>query len=190
LTQTHDFGKIIENALMDIVINLKTISNSPTVQQSKDIRDMLLLMNAGQSSTHSITDYYRIIDKNGKMITSSNLLYNNQQQYNKSNNQDFSNSSYFIIPKETHKIYISDLINSINKISRFSISVPILINDISSNEVINRTFSFDTTNNTNFIPIPINNTIDKTKFNGTIEASVRFDNLKTLATFYVIIRTK
>ncbi|HSF50214.1 MAG TPA: hypothetical protein VLA74_05570, partial [Nitrososphaeraceae archaeon] len=32
LTQTHDSGKIIENVLMDIVTNLKTIANSPTVQ--------------------------------------------------------------------------------------------------------------------------------------------------------------
>src|SRR5919106_2443986 len=62
MTQTHDSGKIIENALMDIVTNLKTIVNSPTIQQSQDIKDMVLLMNAGQSSTHSITDYYRIID--------------------------------------------------------------------------------------------------------------------------------
>jgi signal transduction histidine kinase len=179
LTQTHDSGKIIENALMDIVTNLKTIANSPTViQQSKDIIDNTLLMNAGQSSTHSITDYYRITDKNGKMVAASNLLYPNQQQYNKSNDQDFSNSSNFIIPKEKHKIYISDLITSTNKIFRFSISAPILINDVYTNEVINSTFSFDTTNNTNFILIT--NTLDKTNFNGIIEASVSIDNLEKL----------
>lgn len=179
LTQTHDSGKIVENALMDIVTNLKTIANSPTViQQSKDIIDNTLLMNAGQSSTYSITDYYRIIDRNGKMVAASNLLYPNQQQHNKSNDQDFSNSSNFIIPKETHKIYISDLITSANKISRFSISAPILINDKNTNEVINSTFSFDTTNNTNFIII--NNTLDKTIFNGIIEASVSIDNLEKL----------
>ena len=79
MTQTHDSGKIIENALMDIVTNLKTLANSPTVQQSKDIKDMVLLMNAGQSSTQHITDYYRIIDKNGKIIAASNLLDNHQQ---------------------------------------------------------------------------------------------------------------
>ena len=179
LTQTHDSGKIIENALMDIVTNLKTIANSPTViQQSKDIIDNTLLMNAGQSSTHSITDYYKITDKNGKMVAASNLLYPNQQQYNKSNDQDFSNSSNFIIPKEKHKIYISDLITSTNKIFRFSISAPILINDVYTNEVINSTFSFDTTNNTNFILIT--NTLDKTNFNGIIEASVSIDNLEKL----------
>jgi signal transduction histidine kinase len=178
LTQTHDSGKIIENVLMDIVTNLKTIANSPTVQQSKDIKDMVLLMNAGQSSTQSITDYYRIIDKNGKMIAGSNLL-NNNQEYNKSNNQGFSNRSYFIIPKETYKAYISDLINSIDKIPRFSISVPILINDVSKNEV-NHIFSFNTTNNDDFIPIPINDTFDKTIFNGIIEASVRIDKLEKL----------
>ena len=180
LTHTYDSGKIIENALMDIVTNLKTIANSPTVQQSKDIKDMILLMNAGQSSTHSITDYYRIIDKNGKMIAASNLFDYNQQQYNKSNDQDFSNSSNFIIPKETYKIYISDVINSINNISRFSLSVPILINDISTNKDINSAFSFDTTNNTDFIPIQINSSIDKPIFNGVIEASVRLDNLEKL----------
>ncbi|MGZ5549090.1 MAG: hypothetical protein ACXWFZ_14195, partial [Nitrososphaeraceae archaeon] len=180
LIHTYDSGKIIENALMDIVTNLKTIANSPTVQQSKDIKDMILLMNAGQSSTHSITDYYRIIDKNGKMIAASNLLDYNQQQYNKSNDQDFNNSSNFIIPKETYKIYISDVINSINNISRFSLSVPILINDISTNKDINSAFSFDTTNNTDFIPIQINSSIDKPIFNGVIEASVRLDNLEKL----------
>ena len=180
LTHTYDSGKIIENALMDIVTNLKTIANSPTVQQSKDIKDMILLMNAGQSSTHSITDYYRIIDKNGKMIAASNLFDYNQQQYNKSNDQGFSNSSNFIIPKETYKIYISDVINSINNISRFSLSVPILINDISTNKDINSAFSFDTTNNTDFIPIQINSSIDKPIFNGVIEASVRLDNLEKL----------
>ncbi len=172
LTQTHDSGKIIENALLDIVTNLKTIANSPTVQQSKDVKDMVLLMNAGQSSTQHITDYYRIIDKNGKIIAASN-----HQQYIKSKDQDFSNRSYFIIPKETHKVYISNLINSINKIPSFSISIPILINDVSKNEVINPTFSLDTTNN-EFIPI--NNTFDRTIFNGIIEASVRIDKLEKL----------
>jgi signal transduction histidine kinase len=176
MTQTHDSGKIIENTLMDIVTNLKTLANSPTVQQSKDIKDTVLLMNAGQSSTKHITDYYRIIDKNGKIIASSNLL-DNHQQYNKSIDQDFSNRSNFIIPKETNKLYISNLINSINKIPRFSISIPILINDVSKNEVINRTFSFDNTTN-EFIPI--NNTFDKTIFNGIIEASVRIDKLEKL----------
>lgn len=176
MTQTHDSGKIIENTLMDIVTNLKTLANSPTVQQSKDIKDTVLLMNAGQSSTKHITDYYRIIDKNGKIIAASNLL-DNHQQYNKSIDQDFSNRSNFIIPKETNKLYISNLINSINKIPRFSISIPILINDVSKNEVINRTFSFDNTTN-EFIPI--NNTFDKTIFNGIIEASVRIDKLEKL----------
>ena len=166
LTQTHDSGKIIENALMDIVTNLKTIANSPTVQQSKDIKDMVLLMNAGQSSTQSITDYYRIIDKNGKMIAASNLLDNNQE-YNILKDQDFSNRSYFIIPKETYKVYISDLSNSINEIPRFSISLPILIKNVSKNEV-NGIFSFDTTNNDDFTSIPINYTFDKTIFNGSI----------------------
>jgi signal transduction histidine kinase/type II secretory pathway pseudopilin PulG len=176
MTQTHDSGKIIENTLMDLVTNLKTLANSPTVQQSKDIKDKVLLMNAGQSSTQYITDYYRIIDKNGKIIAASNIV-DNHQQYNKSIDQDFSNRSNFIIPKETNKLYISNLINSINKIPRFSISIPILINDVSKNEVINRTFSFDKTTN-EFIPI--NNTFDKTIFNGIIEASVRIDKLEKL----------
>jgi signal transduction histidine kinase/type II secretory pathway pseudopilin PulG len=176
MTQTHDSGKIIENALMDIVTNLNTLVNSPTIQQSQDIKDMVLLMNAGQSSTHHITDYYRIIDKNGKIIAASNIP-DNHQQYNKSIDQDFSNRSYFTIAKETNKLYISNLIDSINKVPRFSISIPILINDVSKNEVINRTFSFDNTNN-EFIPI--NNTIDRTKFNGIIEASVRIDKLEKL----------
>jgi hypothetical protein len=101
MTQTHDSGKIIENALMDIVTNLKTLVNSPTVQQSKD-QDMVLLMNAGQSSTQQITDYYRIIDKNGKIIATSNLI-DNHQPYNKSIDQGFSNRPSFIIPKETNK---------------------------------------------------------------------------------------
>jgi len=176
MTQTHDSGKIIENALMDIVTNLKTLVNSPTIQQSQDIKDMVLLMNAGQSSTHHITDYYRIIDKNGKIIAASNIP-DNHQQYNKSIDQDFSNRSYFTIAKETNKLYISNLIDSINKVPRFSISIPILINDVSKNKVINRTFSFDNTNN-EFIPI--NNTTDKTIFNGIIEASVRIDKLEKL----------
>jgi signal transduction histidine kinase len=176
MTQTHDSGKIIENALMDIVTNLKTIANSPTLQQYKDINDMLLLMNAGQSSTQQITDYYRIIDKNGKIIAASNLL-DNHQQYNKSNDQNFNNRSHFIIPKEINKVYISNLINSINKIPRFSISMPILINEVYKNEVINRTFSSDTTNNEY---IPINNTLDKTIFNGIIEASIKINKLDNL----------
>ena len=123
-TQTFDSGKIIENALMDIVTNLKTIANSPTVQQSKEIKDHIILMNAAQSSTYNITDYYRIIAKNGKMIATSDLL-DNHQQYNKSKDQDFSNKSYFTIPKEKHKIYVSNLINLINNVPGFSISVPI-----------------------------------------------------------------
>lgn len=175
MTQTHDSGKIIENALMDIVTNLKTIANSPTVQQSKDIKDMILLMNAGQSSTNSVTDYYRIIDKNGKMVAASNLL--DSQQNNKSKDQDFSNRSYFIIPKETKKIFISDIINTFNNISTFSISIPILINTNDRNDI----FSFNITNNDDdFIPIETNSTIDNPIFSGIIETSVSIDNIEKL----------
>ena len=175
MTQTHDSGKIIENALMDIVTNLKTIANSPTIQQSNDIKDMALLMNAAQSSTHSITDYYRIIDKNGKMVATSDLTV--MSKYNISKNLDFSKKSYFTIPKETQKLYVSNLISSINKLSRFSISIPILINNVSKNEVLNHLSSFNTSNN-EFIPIPINQNFHKTIFNGIIEASVRIDKLE------------
>ena len=176
MTQTHDSGKIIENALMDIVTNLKTLVNSPSVQQSKDLKDIALLMNAGQFSTQQITDYYRIMDKNGKILATSNVL-DNHQQNNKSIDQDFSNRTYFTILKETNKLYISNLINSINNVPRFSISLPILINDVSKNEGINRTFSFNNTNN-EFIPTI--NGFDKKTFNGIIEASVRIDKLEKL----------
>ena len=176
MTQTHDSGKIIENALMDIVTNLKTLVNSPSVQQSKDLKDITLLMNAGQFSTQQITDYYRIMDKNGKILATSNVL-DNHQQNNKSIDQDFSNRTYFTILKETNKLYISNLINSINNVPRFSISLPILINDVSKNEGINRTFSFNNTNN-EFIPTI--NGFDKKIFNGIIEASVRIDKLEKL----------
>src|SRR6187200_2000768 len=176
MTQTHDSGKIIENALMDIVTNLKTLVNSPSVQQSKDLKDIALLMNAGQFSTQQITDYYRIMDKNGKILATSNGL-DNHQQNNKSIDQDFSNRTYFTILKETNKLYISNLINSINNVPRFSISLPILINDVSKNEGINRTFSFNNTNN-EFIPTI--NGFDKKTFNGIIEASVRIDKLEKL----------
>jgi len=176
MTQTHDSGKIIENALMDIVTNLKTLVNSPSVQQSKDLKDITLLMNAGQFSTQQMTDYYRIMDKNGKILATSNVL-DNHQQNNKSIDQDFSNRTYFTILKETNKLYISNLINSINNVPRFSISLPILINDVSKNEGINRTFSFNNTNN-EFIPTI--NGFDKKIFNGIIEASVRIDKLEKL----------
>jgi signal transduction histidine kinase/type II secretory pathway pseudopilin PulG len=166
-TQTHDSGKIIENALMDIVTNLKTIANSPTViRQSNNTNDMTLLLKAGQSSTNNITDYYRIIDKNGKMITSSNssnLDTSNDKNFNK---QNFSNSSYFVIPKETHKLYISDLIYPIIKNPRFSISMPILTNDTI------KIFSNSTVNDKS-VPNDY-----KIIFNGIIEASVRADRLK------------
>ena len=176
MTQTHDSGKIIENALMDIVTNLKTLVNSPSVQQSKDLKDIALLMNAGQFSTQQMTDYYRIMDKNGKILATSNVL-DNHQQNNKSIDQDFNNRTYFTILKDTNKLYISNLMNSINNVPRFSISLPILINDVSKNDGINRTFSFNNTNN-EFIPTI--NGFDKKTFNGIIEASVRIDKLEKL----------
>jgi signal transduction histidine kinase len=181
LTQTHDSGKIIENALMDIVTNLKTIANSPTIQQSKDIKDMILLMNAAQSSTNSVTDYYRIIDKNGKMVAASNLL--DSQQNNKSKDQDFRNKLNFIIPKETSKIFISDIINTFNNISRFSISIPILVNANDPNQI----FSVNMTNDDEFLPISINSTIDNPIFNGIIDTSVSIDKLEKLVEFSMLL---
>jgi signal transduction histidine kinase len=174
LTQTHDFGKIIENALMDIVTNLKTIANSPPVQQSQDIKDMIILMNAAQSSTYNITEYYRILDKNGKMTAISNIL--DKEQYNQSIDLDFSNSSYFIISKEIHKAFVSDLTNPINKTARFSISVPVLIKENSLKEK----FVFNYTTNNDFISIHNNNTLQKAIFTGIIEASVSIVKLKNL----------
>ena len=129
---------------------------------------MTLLLKAAQSFTNNITDYYRIMDKNGKMTTSSNSNSNSNldtSQDKNLNKQNFSNSSNFVIPKETHKLYISDVIYPIIESPRFSISIPILLNDI-------EIFSYSTVNDK---IVPNDN---KIIFNGIIETSVRSDKLK------------
>ena len=63
------------------------------------------------------------LDKNGKINWISNI---NQTTYQKYKGTNLSYRPYFIIPKYTHRVYYSSLIQSIDKVPRLYISYPVI----------------------------------------------------------------
>ncbi|MFZ0510943.1 MAG: hypothetical protein WAM14_05000, partial [Candidatus Nitrosopolaris sp.] len=76
-------------------------------------------INSRQHSSSDLTDFYMWLDKNGKINWISNI---NETTYQKYKRTDLSYSPYFTIPKDTHTVYYSSLIESNDKVPRLYIS--------------------------------------------------------------------
>jgi signal transduction histidine kinase len=145
--EVHDISQILANKLQNVGVLLQTLSESPAIHNNEYKRADFVI-NSRQHSSSDLTDFYMWLDKNGKINWISNI---NETIYQKYKGTDLSYRSYFTVPKYTHTVYYSSLIQSNDKVPRLYISYP----------VINTTGT----------------TTSMGKFNGVVVASIRLEML-------------
>lgn len=122
----HDLSEILKVKIESILANVRIISNSSSVH-AQEVSRARLTIEVAQASTHNITDSYLWLDRDGKLVWSSSFA--NLTLYEQFAGADRSDRPYFQVPRETHKPYISSVINSLDNNPRFFMSYPILSRD-------------------------------------------------------------
>ncbi|MFZ0895647.1 MAG: sensor histidine kinase [Candidatus Nitrosopolaris sp.] len=115
-------SQILANKLQAVETLLQTLAEAPAVQNNEYKRADIVINNR-QHSSSDLTDFYMWLDKNGKINWISNI---NETTYHKYKGTDLSYRPYFTIPKDTHKVYYSTLIESNDKVPRLYISYPVI----------------------------------------------------------------
>ena len=114
--EAHDISQILANKLQTVGTLLQTLSESPAIHNNEYKRADIVI-NTRQRSSSDLTDFYMWLDKNGKINWISNI---NESIYQKYRGTDLSYRPYFTIPKYTHTVYYSNLIESNDKIPKWS----------------------------------------------------------------------
>jgi signal transduction histidine kinase len=120
--EAHDLSQILANRLETMTLFLRTLSDSPALQNNEYQRAQVII-NDRQNYTHAFTDFYMWLNQDGKIVWISNI---NSTLYQKYNGFDLSYRPYFAVPKNTLTAYYSSLIESNDKVPRLYVSYPIL----------------------------------------------------------------
>ena len=121
--EVHDISQILANKLQTVGSLLQTLAESPALVSKTSLQRAAIVINSRQESSGDLTDFYMWFDKNGKINWISNI---NESTYQKYKGTDLSYRPYFAIPKYTHRVYYSGLIESNDKVPRLYISYPII----------------------------------------------------------------
>src|SRR5215472_3134045 len=125
--EVRDISQILANKLQTVGTLLQTLSESPAIHNNEYKRADIVI-NTRQRSSSDLTDFYMWLDKNGK------INWINESIYQKYRGTDQSYRPYFTIPRNTHTIYYSNLIESNDKIPRLYISYPVINNTSSGHD--------------------------------------------------------
>jgi signal transduction histidine kinase len=120
--EVHDISQILANKLQTVAALLQTLAEAPALHNNEYKRADIVINNR-QHSSGDLTDFYMWLDKNGKINWLSNI---NETTYQKYKGTDLSYRPYFTIPKNTHAVYYSSLIESNDKVPRLYISYPVI----------------------------------------------------------------
>src|SRR5918995_5214816 len=121
--QSHAISHSLANSVSAIISNLRVLSNAPSIQNSS--LSSQTLFDAAQESTKGLTEGYYWIDREGKVIT-----YSQVQQFPDYKGVDLSSRDYFKIPRDKNAPYFSSVINSTDEVQRVYISYPIIGNTV------------------------------------------------------------
>ncbi|CAN5351591.1 hypothetical protein BH18THE2_BH18THE2_10730 [soil metagenome] len=123
--QSHAISHSLANSVSAILSNLQVLSNAPSIQNGSLSSQSLL--DAAQSSTKGLTEGYYWLDKDGKVIT-----YSQVKEFPDYRGEDLSFRDYFVIPRDKNIPYFSGVVNSTDEVQRVYISYPIIGNRINS----------------------------------------------------------
>ena len=157
--QSHAISHSLANSVSTIISNLQVLSNAPSIHNSSVSSQTLF--DAAQESTKGLTEGYYWLDREGKVIT-----YSQVQQFPDYRGVDLSSRDYFKIPRDSNTPYFSSVINSTDKVQRVYISYPIIGNSVNGSSGDNSGSSVIVENN---ISVSTNNNI----FEGVIVAALR-----------------
>jgi signal transduction histidine kinase len=163
--QSHVISHSLANSISAIISNLQVLANAPSIQNGS--LSSQTLFDVAQRSTKGLTEGYYWLDKDGKVIT-----YSQVQQFPDYRRVDLSSRDYFVIPRDKNIPYFSGVINSTDKVQRVYISYPIIgnrINSSSSSSNSNSSNSVTDTDNNSSAALANNNNV----FEGVIVAALR-----------------
>ena len=120
--EAHDISQILTNKLQTVGALLQTLADSPAVHNN-EYKRAYTVINTRQHSSSDFTDFYMWLNKDGKINWISNI---NSSIYQKYKGTDLSYRPYYTVPKQTHTVYYSSLIESNDKIPRLYISYPVI----------------------------------------------------------------
>ena len=158
--QSHAISHSLANSVSAIISNLQVLSNAPSIHNSS--LSSQTLFDAAQESTKGLTEGYYWLDREGKVIT-----YSQVQQFPDYRGVDLSSRDYFKTPRDSNTPYFSSVINSTDKVQRVYISYPIIGNSVNGSSGDNSGSSVIVENN---ISASTNNNII---FEGVIVAALR-----------------
>jgi len=119
--EVYELARILVRSIESISINLRTLSNSFLLLDSGNPGSSNLIDTA-QTGTKGLTEAYYWIDREGKLLASSN---HNDTGSNRIGS-NLGDKEYFRIPKMTHKPFFGSAIEAKNKFSHLYISFPII----------------------------------------------------------------
>src|SRR5918992_2619064 len=148
--QSHVISHSLANSVSAIISNLQVLSNAPSIHNGSLAAQTLF--DAAQESTKALTEGYYWLDREGKVIT-----YSQVQQFPDYRGVDLSSRDYFKIPRDSNTPYFSSVINSTDKVQRVYISYPIIGNSVNgssgdnsgSSVIVENNISASTNNNNN-----------------------------------------
>lgn len=116
--QVRDLSLILTSGLDSIADNLQILSKSSSVLAQND--DASAVIDAAQSTTEELTDFYMWLDETGKIIWITS-------DGDKSEiGRDRSYREYFIVPQTTGEPYFSDVIIASDSAPRIFVSYPVI----------------------------------------------------------------
>jgi signal transduction histidine kinase len=124
--QSHVISHSLANSVSTIISNLRVLANAPSIQNGS--LSSQILFDAAQESTKGLTEGYYWLDRDGKVIT-----YSQVNEFPDYRGADLSSRDYFKIPRDKNIPYFSSVINSTDKVQRVYISYPIIGNSVNGN---------------------------------------------------------
>ena len=119
--EVGSISNILTNSIYNVKYNLDRISTSPAAIQG-NMTGVQTLLDLAQISTSNLTDGYYFLDRNGTVLTYSEI---DKGVFPDFKGIDLSHRDYFQVPKQNGTFFISTVLDSTDHIPRMYISTPI-----------------------------------------------------------------
>jgi signal transduction histidine kinase len=127
--EVYELARILVRSIESVSVNLRTLSNAILLFENEN-SNATKLMNTAQMGTQGLTEAYSWIDRNGRLLATSD------PNSSVSSNSNLSEKDYFRIPQVTLRPYFGSAGEAKNRFSHFYISFPLMGLDNSSTNIL------------------------------------------------------
>ncbi|HEY7108639.1 MAG TPA: sensor histidine kinase [Nitrososphaeraceae archaeon] len=127
--EVYELARILVRSIESVSVNLRTLSNAILLFENEN-SNATKLMDTAQMGTHGLTEAYSWIDRNGRLLATSD------PNSSVSSNSNLSEKDYFRIPQVTLKPYFGSAGEAKNRFSHFYISFPLIGLDNSTTNIL------------------------------------------------------